>query len=885
MKRLGKRLLEGLDQEIRDHLELATQENIDRGMTPEEARHAALRKFGNVTRVQEEVRQVWSFVWLEQLLQDLSYGARVLRKSPGFSVIAVLTLALGIGANAAIFSVVDWLILRPLPVPDPGQLTYLVAQRSDGGYENGFSYPNLEDIRKETTSVFSSVAGVETFQMDGLNVDGNTTPIWTNYVTGDFFELLGIRPALGRFILPSEGRVAGADPVLVISYSFWQTKFGGDAHIIGKRVSINGHPVTIIGVAPKGFHGALAILNTQGYLPLGMAATNLVNKSDFLVNRQDATDLILIARLKPGGSPAGAGPSLNLAAQRIAQQYPRVDNWKSMRAAPLGAAPPSADPSNPLNEIAGIFLMLAGIVLLLACMNIANLLLVRASVRRREMAVRSALGAGRTRLLRQMFTESILLAVLGCAGGVAFGFLASRAFGAINLRSALPIVLDFQFSWRVFAYAIGAASLTGVAVAVVPALRASRVNLSEVLNQGGRTVTAGRLRLRTALVVAEVSGSLMLLIVAGLFLRSLGMVQHVDLGFDPGRVLNFSMDPRGAGYNDERGSQFFHEILGRTRAVPGVQSASIAASVPMGLSEYGDSLKIDGYQPPKDQPAPVAGYNAVSPGYFETMRIPLLRGRAFLDADNLSSSRVAIINEAMANRYWPTQNPIGRSFVMGEDPGHAVQVVGIVKNSRTGSISDTIGPYFYLPFAQKYVKPGTLLIRTSATDPGSMSHEMLGVIRSVEPAMPVFDVQTMTEALDTPNGTLFYKMGAGLAGALGVLGLLLATIGVYGVISYSVAQRTQEIGVRIALGARRSQIVKMMLRQGLVIIAMGVVIGVVLAAASSQIMSDLLVGVRPLDPLTYGAASLFLALISLVACYAPARRATRVDPIVTLRYE
>jgi MacB-like periplasmic core domain len=305
MKPGGKRLLEGLDQEIRDHIELATQENIDRGMTPEEARYAALRKFGNVTRVKEEVRQVWSFVWLEQLLQDLSYGARVLGNSPGFTVIAVLTLALGIGANTAIFSVVDWLILRPLPVRDPGQLTYLVAQRSDGGYENGFSYPNLEDIRKETTSVFSSVAGVEIPQMNGLNVDGNTTPIWTNYVTGDFFELLGIRPALGRFILPSEGRVAGADPVLVISYSFWQTKFGGDAHIIGKRVSINRHPVTIIGVAPQGFHGALAILNTQGYLPLGMAATNLVNKSDFLVNRQDATDLILIARLKPGGSPAG----------------------------------------------------------------------------------------------------------------------------------------------------------------------------------------------------------------------------------------------------------------------------------------------------------------------------------------------------------------------------------------------------------------------------------------------------------------------------------------------------------------------------------------------------------------------------------------------------
>lgn len=881
MKRLRKRLLQDLDQDIRDHIELATQENIDRGMTPEEARYAALRKFGNVTRVKEEVRQVWSFIWLEQLLQDLAYGARVLAKSRGFTVIAVLTLALGIGANTAIFSVVDWLLLRPLPVPDPGQLTYLLVEYPNGHYDNGFSYPNFEDIRKETTSVFSSVAGLEPYQMDGLNVDGNTTSIWTNYVTGDFFELLGIRPALGRFILPSEGRVAGADPVLVISYSFWQTRFAGDPHIIGKRVSINGHAVTIIGVAPKGFHGAVAILDTQGYLPLGMAATNLVDKSDFLVNRQDA-HLMLVARLKPGVSPR---PLLDLAAQRIARQFPQIDNWKSMQAASLGAAPPSADPANPLRVIAGVFLMLAGTVLSLACMNIANLLLVRASVRRRELAVRAALGAGRTRLLRQMFTESILLAVLGCAGGLAVAFLLSRAFGAISLRSAIPIVLDFQFSWRVFAYAIGAALLAGVAVGVVPSLRASRINLMEVLHQGGRTVTAGRLRLRTALVVAEVSGSLMLLIVAGLFVRSLEMVEHVDLGFDPGQVLNFSMDPHAAGYNDERGSRFFHEVLERARRVPGVKSASIAASLPMGLDSYGESLKIDGYQPPKDQPGPHAGYNAVSPGYFETMRIPLLGGRAFLDSDNLNFPRVAIINEAMADRYWPNQNPIGRSFIMNGDPGRAVEVVGIVKNSRTVSVSDSIGPYFYLPFAQKYTKPATLQIRTSVADPASMSQEMSGVIRSVEPAMPVFDVQTMTEALDTPNGTLLYEIGAGLAGALGVLGLLLATIGVYGVISYSVAQRTQEIGVRIALGARRSQIVKMVLRQGLVIIAVGVVIGVLLAAASSQMMSDLLVGVRPLDPVTYGTASLFLALVALVACYAPVRRATRVDPMVTLRYE
>jgi hypothetical protein len=329
--RRRKKMLEELEGEIREHIERETQDNIERGMAPDEARYAAMRKFGNVTRVKEEVREVWSFVWLEQLVQDLSYGVRVLRKSPAFTFVAVLTLALGIGANTAIFSVVDWLILRPLPVREPEQLTYVVVQHNDGRYDNGFSYPNLEDIRKETASVFSYVAGVESFQMDGLSVDGNTVPIWTNYVTGDFFELLGVRPALGRFILPSEGKVAGADPVLVISYSLWRTRFGGDANIIGKKVSVNGHPVTIVGVAPEGFHGAVAILDTQGYLPMGMAVTNLVNKSDFFVNRQGAAELLLIARLRPGVSRTGAGPLLDVAAKHLAQQYPQIDNWGSFR--------------------------------------------------------------------------------------------------------------------------------------------------------------------------------------------------------------------------------------------------------------------------------------------------------------------------------------------------------------------------------------------------------------------------------------------------------------------------------------------------------------------------------------------------------------------------
>jgi len=872
-----------LDAELRFHLEQQMEKQVRSGMTPADAARQTRLCFGGVDQVKEECRDARGVHFLETLLQDVRYSLRTLAKSPGFAAIAVLTLSIGIGANTAIFSMVDWLMLRPLPVRDPGQLAYLVVQQANGSYVNGFSYPNFDDIRAQTTSIFSSMAAVQPFQMDGLSVDGKTSPIWTNYVAGDFFGMLGIQPALGRFILASEGKPAAADPVLVISYSYWQAHFGADPAIVGKKAAVNGRPVTIIGVAPKGFRGALAILDTQGYLPLGMAP-GVGEKPGYLSDRREQIELLVVARLKPGVTPARAQTVLNTVARRLAQQYPKTDDWKSMRAATLGAAPPSASPGNPLTSVAAIFLSLAGLVLLLACVNIAGLALVQGGMRSREMAVRSALGAARSRLLRQLLTDSLLLALLGCAGGIAAGMATSRVLSALPLGSAIPVVLNFGFSWRVFAYAVACALATAIAIGVVPAVRGSRLHLSDVLHQSSRSFTAGRQKLRSALIVAEVSGSLMLLVVAGLFVRSLGMVQHVDLGFDPGRVLNLSMDPHEAGYNPVRGRAFFDGLLARVRQMGGVQSASVAATVPMGLYSYGSMLTIEGSQPAANR-VPAAGYNAVSPGYFATMRIPLLRGRDFLDADNPGSARVAVINQAMANEDWPGQDPIGRRFVLREDPDHTVEVVGIVKNSRTGSIADTIGPYFYLPFAQKYLQPATLHIRSVADDPLSLARPLLQTIRSLEPAMPVFDVQSMRSALETLNGLLMFKIGAWLAGALGFLGLLLAIVGVYGVVSYSATQRTHEIGIRMALGARPGAILKMMFRQGLVLVAAGVIVGLMLAAAAARSVASLLVGVAPLDPVTFAGASLLLALIALGACYIPARRATRVDPLVSLRHD
>jgi putative ABC transport system permease protein len=819
---------------------------------------------------------------IETILQDLRYSFRTLAKSPGFTLVAVLTLALGIGANTAIFSMIDWLLLRPLPVKDPGQLAYLVTQPADNNYNNGFSYPNFEDIRDRTRSVFSHVAGVQIVQQDGIIVNGASTPIWTNYVTGDFFNLLGIRPGLGRFILPSEGKIAGADPVLVISDAYWRSRFGGDPAIIGRKVEVNGRPVTIVAVAPRGFTGPIALLDTQGYLPLGMAAGNIEDQKNFLTDRATVS-MFILARLKPGVTLAQAQPLLDVIAKQLAREYPRIDNWKSLRASALTSAPPHANPVNPIGPTAAIFLSFAALVLLLACVNLAGLLLVRAGIRAREMAVRSALGAARSRLLRQLLTDSLVLALAGCAGGILIGIAASKALSSFPVGAGIPVHLDFAFSWRVYAFAVAAALATGIAVGLIPAVRGSRANASDFLRESSRSASARTHRLRSALVVAEIGGSLTLLIVAGLFVRSLRMVQHTDLGFDPKAVLNLTMDPHAAGLDPHKGRRFFDDLLDRLRALPGVEAASVDGTSPMSDEQYGSAVAIDGAPAPKGERLPQAQYDAVSPGYFATMKIPLLRGRDFLRTDSETAPRVAIINDEMARRDWPAQDPIGRHFVLQEDPGHTVQVIGIAANSRTTSLSDPIGPVFYLPFAQRYIQPATVLVRVTGSDPASLAPAVRETVRSIEPAMPVFGVETMNAALHSLNGLGLYQMGAWLAGAMGVLGMLLAILGVYGVVSYSASERTHEIGIRMALGARPQNILKMMILRGFVIVGAGVTIGLLVAAGVSRSIANLLVGVAPLDPVTFVAAALLLGSIALLACYIPAVRATRVDPLISLR--
>ncbi len=876
-----------LDEEVRSYAELLAQEKIRSGLDEAQARREAKMELGGVEQVKEQTREVRAGHFLETLWQDLHYGARMLRRSPAFTIVAVLTLALGIGANTAIFSMVDWLTLRMPPVAKPQQVTTLAAEDINGGSDNGFSYPDFADIRNQSTAVFSDVAGALTFLQDGLSADGNNEPIWTNYVTGNFFRLMGVKPALGNFIEPVAGRSVVDEPVLVLGYAFWKTHFGADPRVIGKSVLINGHPVTIIGVAPKGFNGITSLIETQGYLPLGMALVTSDASKDFRTDRK-SSDLTIIARLKRGVAIAAAQPALKVIGQRLSAQFPATDKWKSLMALAFGPMSPSDDPQSDtvITLMSALFLILAGVVLILACLNVANLLLARASGRQREMAVRAAVGAGRSRLIRLLLTESLLLALLGCAAGIVLGLMASRYMSSINIHMNVPLILDFQFDWRVFTYAFGAALFTALVVGIAPALRATRGDLNNLLHESGRTATAGHQRTRSVLVIAQIGGSLMLLIVAGLFVRSLQDVEHANLGFDPSHVLNFSIDPHQGGYNEAQAREFLKNLLPRVRALPGIETATLATTVPMGGIQLGSDLKIDGYQPRRGESVPHAGYNAVSPQYFATMRISVLRGRGILDYDNHNSQYVAVINETMAEKYWHDENPIGKHFAWFNDSQKPMEIIGEVKNSKVSHVAGAYQPYLYVPLAQHYdyQLPVTLQLRTSLPL-AAVNREVVNTIHSLAPAMPVLEVQTMTAALDTINGLLLFQFGAGLAASFGILGLALAVVGIYGVVSYGASQRTHEIGIRMALGAQPADVLHMIFRQGLFIVAAGLIAGILAAAAIARLVGSFLSSVSPMDPFTYIIASLLLGAVALLACYIPARRATRVDPMTALRYE
>jgi macrolide transport system ATP-binding/permease protein len=817
------------------------------------------------------------------LFQDVKFGWRMLARNPGFTAVAVTVLALGIGANAAIFSGLNGLFLRPLPVHDPGQLVEFAFGQKGAIGEFNFSYPDFRDVRNQGRGfarLFAYAVGYDGFS-DGRRADR----IVTSFVTGSYFTMLGIKPVLGRLILPSEGQATGYNPVLVLGYSYWQSRFAGDPRVIGKQVSVDGRTVTIVGVAPKGFRGLLSVVDMQAYLPLNMYG---IEGHTHWNQQRDTHVLYVLGRLNPGVTLPQARASLSVIGSHLSSDYPATDAGAMLRVFPQKEARlnPEPEPGHYTRELiaVGLFLGLAALLLLLACFNVANILLVRATAREHEMAVRSALGAGGGRLRRQVLTESLLLAFLGGGAGILLGSWASSFLASIRLNVGIPYQLDFGFDGRVVAYALAAAVLAGIVLGIVPAIRASRAIPVNALHEGGRTIAAGRHRLRNVLVGAQVAASIVLLIVAGLFARSLESVQHIDLGFNPHHVLNLSMDPAEVGYNKVQGQQFFREVLRRVGALPGVQSASLAYCVPLGVHENDDAIYIEGQPPVPGRPATRLFDNEVSPGYFETMQIPILRGRAFTDADKESAPRVAVINQAMARRFWPDEDPIGKRFKLWSESDPWTTVVGVAKDGKYRSVLGSTPPYFYLPLDQGYDNRQTLQVRT-AQAPEAMAREVERQVHDLAADLPVFDVQTMEQALDTPFGLLDFDLGAGIAAALGVLGLVLAVVGVYGVVSYAASRRTHEIGIRMALGAQSADIRQMVFSQGMSIVGVGVLVGLLAACAAARLFSGFLFGVSLYDPPAFAGAAILLAVVALLACYLPARRATKVDPMVALRHE
>jgi predicted permease len=819
---------------------------------------------------------------VQTLLQDLRYASRQLWSNWGFTLLVVLTVSLGIGANTAVFSMVNG-FHKPLPVRDADRIAVVAAETKgdETGFRYRFSFLQIRDLRQQG-ALFSDVMA---FGIDqgGMSISNRPYPFIYDFVTGNFFSALGVVPALGRVFQPGEGEAPGGETSIVLSYAFWHKRLGGRPDVIGQEIRLNGEPARVIGVAPPEFHGAYEGLDPEGYLPM-----SAMHYTGLFTDRARRPFTVLV-RLKPGVTVREAQSSMDVLAARLRQQYPDTDQGIGIRVIPEVDARPvplgTLSQRDPL--IRGFVLLLAAVVLALACMNVANLLLVRATVRQRELAIRAALGSGRARLLRQALTESLLLAMLGVVGGLILGKWASDGFAAsIDLATDLPTVLDFSFDWRVFSYSLGAAVATGLLIGIWPAIRASRTDAGAALHDGSRGETGGpgRQRVRSSLVIGQVAGSLMLLIVAGLFMRSLQDAQSLKMGFDPDRVVNVRMDPAWAGYDEQRTEDFYKELERRVAVLPGVQSTSLAFSVPMGYYSNGRLVFIEGLPiDPGSQP-PAIGCNVVDPPYFDTLKTRILRGRAFAESDDQHAPLVAIVNQTMAARYWPNQDPLGKRFRAGSAESPLVQVIGVAEDGKYLSVSEAQLPYFYLPLAQNYMSMRVLQVRSQAS-PEELSARVEREIHAMDPDMPLSDLQTMRRSLNGLGGFMLLKIGAKQATAMGLLGLILAIVGVYGVVSYGAAQRTREIGIRMAMGAQPVDVLRLVLSQGVTLVSGGVGAGLILTIALARVLRRVILIGNAVDPLVFLGVTLLLTVISLGACYIPARRAMKVDPMVALRHE
>jgi predicted permease len=815
---------------------------------------------------------------MNTLWQDLRYGARMLLKHKGFTLVAVLSLALGLGANTAIFSLINTLLLRPLPIQQPEQLVALNNVGENRMFSN-FSYLNYQDLR-DRNEVFSDLIGYRITPLS-LSHDGVNERQWGYEVSGNYFAVLGVRPALGRFISAADDRTPGAHPVVVISHKYWQRSFGGAPEVAGKEVIVNGRRYTIIGVAPQGFLGTEIASAAEFWFPLAMQAQIEVGSN--WLDKRGAEILFVQGRLKPGVSAAQAQTAINLIAAQLEREYPDDNTGKRITLSPPGLFGNSMR-GNMLGFV-GLLMAVVGLVLLLACINLANLLLARAADRRREIAVRLALGASRFRLVRQLLTESLLLA---CGGGL-LGLLPALwlvdLLKAFKLPPNVPVVFAIQVDYRVYLFTFLLSLATGVLFGLLPAWQATKTDLVSALKDEGAFSSQWRaartISMKSGLIVLQVALSLILLVGGGLMVRALQQANTLKLGFEPQHAAELSFDLRLQGYESAQRKEFQKRLWERVRNLPGVQAAGLADLLPVDLHFSRTAVYLEGRLPERNARVPSAMYNLAGPGYFQAMGTRLLQGREFTAQDDEQALQVAIINESFARRFFPGENPLGKQFSLGRPEAAKVQVIGVVEDGKYAGLNEDPKPYVSRPLWQSQVGSTSVVVRTAGDLPALIA-AVRREVQQLDPQIPVA-TSTLVEKLSLP--LLPARIVASVLGGFGLLALALAAIGIYGVMSYAVAQRTREIGVRMALGAEAIDVVKLIVRQGMTLALAGLAIGLAGALAATRLMASVLYGVSATDTTTFVVVPLLLALVVLIACYLPARRAAKVDPIIALRCE
>jgi putative ABC transport system permease protein len=869
-------VINDIDREMRSHLDLQTEANIKGGMLPLEARQQALRSFGKVERAVDAAYDVKGGGVFETVMQDVRYGARMLTKHKAFTAVAVITLALGIGANTAIFSVVNELLLRPLVYRDAERIVMLWEVTPEGRRQNTTSRANFRAWRDQSSS-FTQLAAF-TDQRFNLTGDGEPEELSVQMATPEIFKVLGVDPLLGRTFL-AEDDGAGKSPVAVLSYALWQRRFGGQSSVVGQPITLNGEKFTIIGVMPASFQfhikhrsgtGRPAELWTILPMPIGPGAN------------ERGRFLSVVARLKDGVAVEQAGAELRTIEARLSDEAPQFNKNYSAEVLPL-----REQFFGSVRRPLWLMLGAVGFVLLIACANVANLLLSLATSREKEIALRAALGARRGRIVRQLLTESLLLALLGSALGLGFAWIGIKALVAISPRDLISLQ-SVGLNVSVLLWTFGVSLLTGIVFGLAPALHISRLNLNDSLKEGGKSESAqagGSRRLRSALVVSEIALAVVLLASAGLLIKSFVRLQQVDRGFNTDNILTMVVRLPDAGYSkDPQIVNFFVQAMERIRSLPSVRSAGVINFLPLygGLGSA-TGFKIEGRPEPPPGQGPSTDVRVVDAGYFETMGIPLLRGRNFSNLELREPRRVILINEALARKHFANEDPIGKRLdvAMFENPIWC-EVIGVVGNVRYDSLIDESPPAVYFAHPDLAYSFMTLVIRTDG-DPASIAPAVQREIRGLDPNQPVSDVRTMDQVMsEWVSRSRFNTLLLGLFAALATL---LSAVGIFGVMNYSVALRTRELGLRLAVGAQPRQVLLLVLKQGLLLTVLGVVVGLAAALALTRLLSGLLFGVEAFDLSTFTTISLLLIAVSLLACYIPARRAMRIDPLRALRYE